>query len=296
MFTFNCIVVFGSPILENFDAEQNGVFLQKKRKSNRDTYPASGEEMTKKLNHPRILWAVAVCLLFISACTSESSKGRDTSPEANGSVEGDDGETVKLDYLLLAEFTMSSDETVKEKATVLFRGPLTLDSDGTAAVRGEGSVEGDFRCANKDLHSDTEFLGPGSFEGEFTFNVKGSVLSEEEFNEATGEIPLVPLTADTEKLTWVKLYFPDGYAPPSLAMEGLDTGNCFSADRNPITPQWTVGLSGLLKGDGGEDFNQYVYIPLRPGAVRQIETLNPELVRAAFICLAEPGEVCDLDL
>jgi hypothetical protein len=252
--------------------------------------------MEMKLIHARFLWAVATCLLLISACTREPSEGRDTAPGANGSVEEDGEKSMSLDYLLLAEFTMSDGEIVKEQATVLFRGPLTLDASGTASVRGEGSVEGEFRCANKDLHSDTEFLGPGNFEGIFEFNVRGNVLSEEEFLEATGEIPLVPLTDDLEDVMWVKLYFPDGYAPPNLTIEGLDTGNCFSADRNPITAQWTVGLSGMLEGDGGEDFNQYVYVPLRPGAVRQMETLNPELVRAAFICLAEPGEICDLDL
>lgn len=93
---------------------------------------------------------------------------------------------------------------------------------------------------------------------------------------------------------WVQLYFPTGFSPPKVNMTGLDLGNCFSADKNPISPQWTVGLSALFQGDGGEQFNRYVFIPAIPGATRHLETLDPELTDAAFLCLAEPGEACEL--
>lgn len=233
----------------------------------------------------------------LAACARETSNDRDSSPSAdNGSAEDGGVEAVSLDYVLLVEFRMASDDIVKEEATVMFRGPLSLNSDGTASVNGEGGLEGKFRCANKDLKSDVKFLGPGTFNGKFNFNIKGTVLSEEQYYATTGEIPLAPLTEDTEELAFVQLFFPDGFGPPEVTMNGLSASECFSADKNPISPQWTVGLSGLLIGDGGGDFNQYVYLQTVPGVSRQLETLNPELIHTAFICLAKPGEPCDIDL
>lgn len=252
-----------------------------------------------KLNTSRIFLVMAVSLLIISACARETSNDQDSSSslDDNGSAEERGGdEHVNLDYLLLVEFSMSSGDIVKEQTTVLFRGPLSLNSDGTASVSGNGNLEGSFRCANKDRKSDIKFLGPGKFNGNFAFNVKGTVLSEEEYYATTGEIPLVPLTEDSEESSYVQLFFPDGYGPPEVNMEGLNLSECFSADNKPISPQWTVGLSGLMKGDGGGDFNQYVYMQVEPGVSRQLDTLNPELIHAAFICLVEPGEICDLDI
>lgn len=249
-----------------------------------------------KLITSRIFIVVAISLLLISACASEASNDQDSATSMNdsGSEEkGGDG-VINLDYLLMVEFSLSTGDIEKEQATVLFRGPLSLNDDGKASVIGEGVLEGKFRCANKDRKSDIKFLGPGQYKEKFDFNIKGSVLSEEEFSAATGGIPLVPLTDDTEDLLYVKLFFPDGYGPPNVNIEGLNLGDCFSADSNPITPQWTVGLSGLLKGDGGDDFNQYVLIPVVPGTSRQLKSLNPELIDTAFICLAKPGETCDL--
>ena len=63
----------------------------------------------------------------LAACARETSNDRDSSPSAdNGSAEDGGVEAVSLDYVLLVEFRMASDDIVKEEATVMFRGMLGL--------------------------------------------------------------------------------------------------------------------------------------------------------------------------
>lgn len=144
-----------------------------------------------KLDPSRILIGVAICSLLISACAREQSneEGFFPSPDETGSAEKGGDESINVDYVLLVEFSLSGGDIVKEEATVLFRGPLSVNSDRTASVSGEGELDGKFYCANKDFNADPKFLGPGEFEGDFQFNVQGKVLSSEEYYEATEEIP-----------------------------------------------------------------------------------------------------------
>ncbi len=248
-----------------------------------------------------LLILLAVAGVMLSACGSGTAVGQggdggsSNAPPTEAATEETGLDPSQFDYVLLVEYSFGDEEVVLDQGTMLFRGPISVSPDGKLSVQGEGELEGEFRCPNKDIDSEQEFLGPGQYSGKFPFTASGEVLTPE---EAAGDddVPLVDLTTGEEaKYVVLRLTFPEMNSEPGVQMEGLDTGQCLRGWQEPKGPLFTLGISGMLRGDSGEAFNQLVDLVLSERtAARYLDTLNPDVIKTAVLCLARPGAGCDL--
>lgn len=248
-----------------------------------------------------VLVLLAASSLVLVACGSGAVAGQ---PGESGSSEEPPPPTEQpateetaldpsqYDYVLLVEYRFGDEEVVLDEGTMLFRGPITVGADGRLSVQGQAELEGEFRCPNKDFHSEQEFIGPGEYTAQFPFTVSGEILSLEEVEE----VPLVDLDGREVGGVVLRVTFPDVSSMPEAQLKGMDTGQCIRGWEEPKGPTFAAGLSAMLKGDFGEDFNQLVDVVLFDSgtAARYLDTLNPEVIKTAVLCLAKPGEACDL--
>ena len=207
-------------------------------------------------------------------------------------------------YVLSITYAMQDDDETVEEGRMDFRGAITANDDGTYFVRGELSLQGTFFCPPKDFESTDELLGPGTFTGRAPFIAQGWAVEEQEVPESVlldpNLMPLVPLTGVQEPasrpMLWLKFTFPEMNAYPPIQVEGLDTSQCWPGRNEPVGRQWALGVSAMLEGDGGEDFNQFFYHPFYPDAPYPPQRIfginNTEVIRQALFCLAPRGGQC----
>ncbi len=237
----------------------------------------------------RFSWFLLVFLVGVGAC-GRSSASLPTLPTPALDVR----ELVpSMDYLLTVTMEIYDDDgQLKEQATAIFRGPLTLRSDGWIHIQGEGSVEGAFWCVSRE--DETQLLGPGKFAGVFPFTVQGRFfLSKEDLAAKVGEpLPAVVEEQQEEPKGYFLLSYPMDVSSPNLEVTGLTLSECQPHDQ-PVTSHWVVGLQGLFQGDGGQGPHKYIVLPWVEGPTyRALAATMPDLEMRSEVCLVPPGEPC----